>query len=804
MEEKKSSKAKNLILSLIELFCPFNVKCFQIGVGITTALLLGIVILLGWISTKKIKEIVIEDFNKQQLLLARHTSSQIENIFNTLKRELLILSLSPSIQYPYSDSIVNASISVRMLTTFSSIGEYGAQEIHFVDNERKKTHILDHAGYRILSMQPIDEFYLDWSKNPKNKGHIMVSDVKPMVITEGKLKQIVTLSAPVWQDSVDEAHPIATRNFAGALIFTIDATALVENVTRSIKSGKTGYAWVIDNNAIFLYHPVEDFIGKNAFEVRHKRKTVISFDKINEIQKEKMLAGKEGTGSYISGWHGEVEGEIKKLIAYNPIRLNGGNVSRVWSVAVVAPISEVEGAIHSVYIRQFLFQGIVSLGILLGGVTIFFLIFNWSNQLGEEVEKRTSDLKKSEERYKCLIENAEDIIFTADYNGRYLSINNYGAQVFHKKPEAIIGQIMSDILPDETTQKQMDLIKDIFNTGLSQQMTYSVMIDNCEHWFSTNLSPLIDEECGIFAVLGITRDITHRKKIEEQEFYYYTEKLASLGTLAAGVAHEINNPLAIILGHTDLLMEKVEKDSAIYKSLKTIERQGLNAKRIVENLLSFSSFSEKKEEWIDINVTLETVLTVIGDTLLINKIELKKQLAEILPKVKGNAEEMQQVFFNIINNAVHAMKGGGTLTVITETIENRGKVLIKVIDTGHGIRRENLNKIFDPLFTTKKAGEGTGLGLSVSYGIINKYRGSITCQSIARDEAEQGQESGTTFTIVLPAISMQDISENPKKQPETDIETALSDGLTRLSAFRTSRSSGVCSRNSGNEESAEQ
>ncbi len=789
MSNARSNKLKKSLLSVIELLCPFNVRYFQIGIVITTALLLGLVILLGWISTRKIKDIVIADFNEQQLLLARHASNQIENSFAILKQELLILSLSPAIQYAEEVSILN-----RMGISFASLREHGTQEIKFLNYNTGNTHIFDYQGYRILRNKPDEEYYLDWSRSEKNKGHVLVSDISPQVYIDGKLKQVMTIATPVWQESTDELHPVATQKFSGALVFSIDVTTLAARTTKSIQSGKTGYAWVIDSNAKFLYHPVEDFIGNNAFEVRHRRMPVIAFDKINEIQKEKMLAGLEGTGSYTSGWHGHEEGEIKKLIAYSPIRLDGGSVSRVWSVAVVAPVSEVEGAIHSIYVRQFLFQGIVSVGILLGGATIFFLIVNWSNQLGQEVERRTNDLKKSEERYKCLIENAEDIIFTANYNGEYMSINNYGAQVFRKKPEDIIGKRMTDILPDDTTRKQMAMIKDIFGNGMSQQLTYSVELDKSEHWFSTNLSPLVDESCGIFAVLGITRDITHRKKIEEQEFYYYTEKLASLGTLAAGVAHEINNPLAIILGHTDLLLDKAENGSRLYKSLKTIERQGLNAKRIVENLLSFSSFSEKKEEeWIEINKNIETVLAVIGDTLLINNISLIKDFSDDLPKVRGSSEELQQVFFNIISNAVHAMKGGGSLTVITQAVEDRKKVLIQIEDTGRGIKAENMAKIFDPLFTTKKPGEGTGLGLSVSYGIINKYKGTITCKSIAKEEVSEGQPHGTTFTIILPAISLDDLSENKTPHLDADIETALSDGLTKFSAWKVIKSPGTCS-----------
>jgi len=135
-------------------------------------------------------------------------------------------------------------------------------------------------------------------------------------------------------------------------------------------------------------------------------------------------------------------------------------------------------------------------------------------------------------------------------------------------------------------------VKQIFKTGESKQITHKIILDNKDFWFNTNLRGLKDEKGNIYSILGIARDITDRKKMEEQG--YYTEKLASLGTLAAGVAHEINNPLAIILGFTDILLEKLPQDSQEYDVLKTIEKQAINAKRIVENLLSFVRHKEHK------------------------------------------------------------------------------------------------------------------------------------------------------------------------------------------------------------------
>jgi two-component system, NtrC family, sensor kinase len=266
-----------------------------------------------------------------------------------------------------------------------------------------------------------------------------------------------------------------------------------------------------------------------------------------------------------------------------------------------------------------------------------------------------------------------------------------------------------------------------------------------QYWFNTNFRRLWDEAGNIYAVLGISRDVTERKQMEEHSFY--TEKLASMGTLAAGIAHEINNPLGVILGFTELLLEKFPPDSEEYDLLKTIENQGNNAKRVVENLLNFARHKEHAEEIIDVNKNLQTVLSVMNNTLLLNKISIKQDLQDNLPLIIADSGELQQVFFNIINNAIHAMKDGGSLTITTKAI-NSEKVEIRFADTGHGIKREHQKRIFDPLFTTKEVGKGTGLGLSVSYGIVTKHRGTITFESKTKEESGQ---PGTTFIITFPA-----------------------------------------------------
>ncbi|MBI5050128.1 MAG: PAS domain S-box protein [Nitrospirae bacterium] len=224
-------------------------------------------------------------------------------------------------------------------------------------------------------------------------------------------------------------------------------------------------------------------------------------------------------------------------------------------MAVVAPISEVAGAIHGIQLRQFSLEVIVILSILSGGLLIIGIMLSWSSSLKNEVEEKTKELRKSENLYRSLIENADDIIFTVDRGGSILSMNKFGCKFYRKSVIDIIGNSLGEIcLNEESTALQFKAIDEVFNTRMSKQITYPVTIKGDEHWLITNFSGLLDEKGDVFAVLGIARDITERKKMEEQMFY--TEKLASMGTLAAGVAHEINNPLTIILGFSDLLLEK--------------------------------------------------------------------------------------------------------------------------------------------------------------------------------------------------------------------------------------------------------
>lgn len=234
------------------------------------------------------------------------------------------------------------------------------------------------------------------------------------------------------------------------------------------------------------------------------------------------------------------------------------------------------------------------------------------------------------------------------------------------------------------------------------------------------------------------------KKIKEfaQAKIAEAERLAMIGQLAAGVAHEINNPLTGILLYCDLVLKNIPEDSLQRENLEKINNEAKRCKTIVKGLLDFSRQTEPEIKPLSINKIVDDVLSLVKNQPLFLNITINKKKDPSLPVVNVDAAQIQQVSMNIILNAVEAMNGTGELTITTGLTDDKKYIFSSFTDTGCGIAKENLSKIFEPFFSTKKTGRGTGLGLSISYGIIKKHHGEIEVTS------ELGK--GTTFTIKLP------------------------------------------------------
>ncbi|HOD78417.1 MAG TPA: ATP-binding protein [Syntrophorhabdus sp.] len=258
----------------------------------------------------------------------------------------------------------------------------------------------------------------------------------------------------------------------------------------------------------------------------------------------------------------------------------------------------------------------------------------------------------------------------------------------------------------------------------------------------------------------ISRKIVHllksayeqKKELEIQVIQ--KDKLASMGLLTAGIAHELNTPLASALLYTQMLKEDARSTWPVaLEKLSSIEGEIKRGSKIVKNLLDFSRQSQTDTVTTDVNEVLGKLLDISEQLCSDRGIEIKRTFEKKLPLVKGNANILHQVFMNIVANAVDAMEKGGTLSVLTRHIASLHKTVIEIQDTGTGIPEELLGDVFDPFFTTKPSGEGTGLGLAISYSMVRKMGGNIRATSTcATENSYPYQPTGTTFTIELPAL----------------------------------------------------
>jgi PAS domain S-box-containing protein len=254
-------------------------------------------------------------------------------------------------------------------------------------------------------------------------------------------------------------------------------------------------------------------------------------------------------------------------------------------------------------------------------------------------------------------------------------------------------------------------------------------------------TPLRDSDGATAGTIVIIEDISARVQLEEQ--LQISEKMASIGLLAAGVAHEVNTPLTGISSFTQMLLQGAEPDDPKTKVLEKIERQTFRAAKIVNGLLNLARPAQTDSAAVDVNVVINDVLVLLEHQLRNGRIQVRKELNPSPLLVQGVEYKLQQVFLNLCLNARDAMPRGGWLTIATR--EDEAGAIVEVADTGSGIPPEQLSRIYDPFFTTKELGKGTGLGLSITYGIVQEHGGTITCDSAI------GQ--GTRFTLALPMVS---------------------------------------------------
>jgi two-component system NtrC family sensor kinase len=359
-------------------------------------------------------------------------------------------------------------------------------------------------------------------------------------------------------------------------------------------------------------------------------------------------------------------------------------------------------------------------------------------QLYSSLQENAQQIARLRDFSENIVESMNVGVLAVDLKGRIEFWNTHLEQSLGVRRADAVGRrieeiVSADLAAEIAARSHEERITNLYKFPLRNHDSRTLVVN-------VSIAPLTGKAGERVGRLILIDDVTQRLQLEEQ--LLQTEKLTSLGLLAAGVAHEVNTPLAVISNYVQMLAKQLPDDDPRHKLTERIVKQTFRASEIVNNLLNFSRTGGSQFSEVNLNQVIEDTLTLVAHPFRAANVQLIKNLESDLPVILGSSNRLQQVFLNLFLNAKDAMPSGGMVEVRSAAANDI--IEIEVTDTGMGIQRENLTRVFDPFFTTKTTGRGTGLGLSVSYGIIKEHAGKI--------EVRSTPGKGTSFRLEFPAV----------------------------------------------------
>lgn len=350
-------------------------------------------------------------------------------------------------------------------------------------------------------------------------------------------------------------------------------------------------------------------------------------------------------------------------------------------------------------------------------------------------------ITKAKQAWEATFDSMGDAVSLHDADFNIMRVNAAMARITEMRPEELVGRKCYEVIHGTCEPIADCPVREVMRTGRSYSS--EITEEYLGRTFRVTINPVRDSGGEAVGIVHVMKDITERKLLREQ--LLQSEKMAAVGQLVSGVAHELNNPLTGVLGFSQLLMRKCDDSikQVIGPEVEAIAGEAQRASRIVQNLLSFARKHKAQKTMVDISEAIRTVMDLRAYELNVRNISLEADLDVDLPLIMADMHQIEQVFLNIINNAEQAIsESGGPGAIRLATRSDGSRIEVVISDTGTGMTSEVMHRIFEPFFTTKEVGQGTGLGLSICYGIIEEHGGEI------RAESQPG--AGTTLTVVLP------------------------------------------------------
>jgi signal transduction histidine kinase len=643
--------------------------------------LVSILIIVNVVFHESLHDELADQYNKQQLLIAKAVADSIYASIEHLEEESESLARLLAIR-----GLHNGEGLTKFITTaFEEIG---------MEMDVGLT-VLDREGSTVYSSMDFTSMTGDYASLYKSSRDLKEGEVLFLERIKNEDKRLL-MTTPVIKSGI----------MIGSLLLNISIDDINEKYLAPIKLGKRGYAWMIDKTGTLIYHPTQSgMIGNNLYSAEKKCfscHTSVALEK-------KVLEGPVEYGRYVAP-----TGE-DKVLAFS--RMNIGNTQ--WIVCVSSPYSEVTSITGR---SNKLYSGLV--------VAIFATVFLGASVIVLNNRQRVKTEIESKEAI-VLEKQKLDTIVSAIGSGLMLLDRNNKIQWINKTLREWAGNVEGSecdiICPAPSAQ---DSFRDITHD------THEALFGKKGHIFQITSAPVKGSDGNIKGMLKLIQDVTDVKQLEES--ILRSEKLAALGRVAAGIAHEIGNPLTSISSFVQILKEKVDDDFS-KESLETIHHHILRISNIVSQMSRLSKLPTMNLRQCNINQILESSMEIVKYDEKLSHVDVVKELSDDLPPVYVDENYLSQVFINLILNAADAIKHEEGSITVKSMLDNHA-VVVQFLDTGTGIPPEDLGKVFDPFFTTKE--KGSGLGLSTSYEVVKRFDGEL--------KVESQENVGSIFSIILP------------------------------------------------------
>jgi len=698
------------------------------------------IIYLAYLSQKEFEQTMVSQTQQQLLTIAKATARSLERFIAEHAEALKAVSMNPLFQKEVHEKIIHD----KPHTEFCPIKNF--YEVHEKDVDALT--LLDVNGV-MLHRHPFvgDRPGVDLTDKPDVA--YVLREHKPYiseVFYNNLGNPAISISEPIFYK----------RDFAGIVRWMIETDTLSKHFIKPIKVGKKGYAQMLDERGMILAHPKPQHLGKDIVAPRKERFPDYDWSELENIV-EKMTKGEEGVGLYHSAWWtGEKLERVKKLTAYVPVHMG----DHLWSIGVSVGYSEIAGPINR-HARNT--SGLAGLVIFLfgaGGVLLFRPERRKAELKAErrhlqQIAESAEALRESEERYRTLFEDSRDAVYINTREGKFIDVNQAMLDLFGYTREEMMAKNKGELYANPDDRLRVRRVIDQKESLRDYETKYRKK-DGTEMDCLITATVRRADDGSVVGYHGIVRDITEKKKLEAQ--LQRAQKMEALGTLAGGVAHDLNNILAGLVSYPELLLLDIPEDSPLRNPILTIQKSGEKAAAIVQDLLTLARRGIAVTEVVNVNHTISEYVKSPEHERLISfhpNVDLKTNLEKDLLNILGSPVHLSKTVMNVVSNAAEAMPDGGEISISTENryidkpirgyddVEEGDYVTLTISDTGVGISSKDRERIFEPFYTKKAMGRtGTGLGMAVVWGTVKDHEGYIDLQS--------AKGKGTTFTLYFP------------------------------------------------------